>query len=81
MHFSQILLVHLSIGEAYIVDLRKEHRGRFELVEPQDEEDEELSRQQCVYSAYTMIHSSKRSCSLGQRSQSLDLILQADTHS
>lgn len=35
---SQILLVLLSIGEAYIVDLRKEQRGRFELFEPLEEE-------------------------------------------
>ncbi|TCD61486.1 chromatin binding protein [Steccherinum ochraceum] len=42
---SQILLVLLSIGEAYIVDLRKEHRGRFELFEPADDAmDAESSR-------------------------------------
>ncbi|EMD40979.1 hypothetical protein CERSUDRAFT_121584 [Gelatoporia subvermispora B] len=38
---SKILLVLLSVGESYIVDLRKEHRGRYELVETQEESDEE----------------------------------------
>ena len=48
-HPSQILLVLLSIGEAYIVDLRKEHRGRFELFEPQDDDmDGEQGKQRCV---------------------------------
>lgn len=36
---SQILLVLLSTGEAYIVDLRKYHKGRFELCDFQDEDD------------------------------------------
>ena len=34
---SQIILVVLAPGEAYIVDLRKQHRGREELCEIQDE--------------------------------------------
>ena len=32
----RILLVLLQTGEVYLVDLRKEHRGRFELVDPED---------------------------------------------
>lgn len=39
----QIILILLSIGEVYLVDLRKEHRGRFELVEDA-EDDEQYSR-------------------------------------
>lgn len=38
---SQILLVLLSPGDAYIVDLRKQYRGRFELCEVQDDSDDE----------------------------------------
>ncbi|OCH95883.1 WD40 repeat-like protein [Obba rivulosa] len=38
---SKILLVLLSLGEAYIVDLRREYKGRYELVEAQEESDEE----------------------------------------
>lgn len=38
---SQIILALLSTGEAYLVDLRKQHRGRVELFEVQDESDEE----------------------------------------
>jgi hypothetical protein len=33
---SRIILVLLSTGDAYVVDLRKEHRGRFELCEIDD---------------------------------------------
>lgn len=35
-----MILILLSIGEVYIVDLRKEHRGRFELMEEVDGEDQ-----------------------------------------
>ena len=48
---SQIILVLLAPGEAYIVDLRKRHRGREELCEVQDEadsDDEGPSRARCV---------------------------------
>ena len=38
---SQIILVVLAPGEAYIVDLRKQHRGREELCEPPDENESE----------------------------------------
>ncbi|KAI0069116.1 WD40 repeat-like protein [Artomyces pyxidatus] len=38
---SQIILVLLSTGDAYLVDLRKHHRGRVELEEVQEESDEE----------------------------------------
>jgi len=38
---SQIVLALLSSGEAYIVDLRKEHRGRYELCEPEDDDGNE----------------------------------------
>ncbi|CAL1702037.1 unnamed protein product [Somion occarium] len=41
---SQILLVLLSVGEAYIVDLRKEHRGRTELCEPDDADEDSRQR-------------------------------------
>ena len=41
---SQILLVLLSVGEAYIVDLRKAHRGRVELCEPDDGEEDTRQR-------------------------------------
>lgn len=37
----RILLVLLTTGEAYLVDLRKEHRGRFELVDMVDDSDDE----------------------------------------
>ena len=37
----QIVLVVLTIGEVYLVDLRKEHRGRFELVDESEQEDDE----------------------------------------
>ena len=48
---SQIILVLLAPGEAYIVDLRRQHRGREELCEVQDENDsdeEGQSRARCV---------------------------------
>lgn len=38
---SQIILVLLGSGEAYLVDLRKEHRGQVELCEVQEESDDE----------------------------------------
>ncbi|PCH41574.1 COMPASS complex protein [Wolfiporia cocos MD-104 SS10] len=38
---SKILLVLLGTGETYLVDLRKDHRGRFELCEAQEESDDE----------------------------------------
>lgn len=41
---SQIILALLSTGEAYIVDLRNAHRGRFELCD----EDEGDERARCV---------------------------------
>ncbi|TDL29608.1 WD40 repeat-like protein [Rickenella mellea] len=41
----QIILVLLSTGEAHLVDLRKHHRGRYELTEVVDESDEDSSRQ------------------------------------
>ena len=48
---SQIVLVLLSSGEAYLVDLRPEHRGRYELVEmiaePETEEEAQASRSRC----------------------------------
>ena len=49
---SQILLVLLSVGEAYIVDLRKAHRGRMELCEPDDGEED--TRQRCVWLAFPL---------------------------
>lgn len=41
LNYSKIILVLLSSGEAYIVDLRREYRGRYELCEVQDESDDE----------------------------------------
>lgn len=38
---SQIMLVLLASGDAYVVDLRKSQRSRVELCEPQEDEDEE----------------------------------------
>lgn len=38
---SKIVLILLGSGEAYIVDLRKEHRGRYELCEVLDESEDE----------------------------------------
>jgi hypothetical protein len=38
---SQILLVLLSAGDAYIVDLRKKYQTRVELCEVEDEAEEE----------------------------------------
>lgn len=37
----QIILALLDTGEVYLVDLRKEHRGRFELMEALEEDDDE----------------------------------------
>ncbi|KAI0352730.1 WD40 repeat-like protein [Trametes cingulata] len=50
---SQIVLVLLSSGEAYIVDLRREYRGRYELCEVQDDSDDEsqLGRSRTAFSA------------------------------
>lgn len=49
---SQIVLALLSHGEAYLVDMRPSHRGRYELVEmiaePENEEDVHASRARCV---------------------------------
>ncbi|KAJ3477680.1 hypothetical protein NLI96_g10297 [Meripilus lineatus] len=39
---SKIVLVLLAAGEAYLVDLRKDHRSRIELCETQDDETEEV---------------------------------------
>jgi COMPASS component SWD1 len=38
---SHIILALLSTGEAYIVDQRREHKGRVELCEVQEESDDE----------------------------------------
>ncbi|KZT20675.1 WD40 repeat-like protein [Neolentinus lepideus HHB14362 ss-1] len=38
---SQILLVLLATGDAYVVDLRKSQRSRVELCEPQEDDDDE----------------------------------------
>jgi COMPASS component SWD1 len=38
---SQIILTLLQSGDAYLVDLRKKHRGRVELEEVQDDSDDE----------------------------------------
>lgn len=38
---SQIILALLQSGDAYLVDLRKKHRGRVELEEVQDDSDDE----------------------------------------
>ncbi|KAK7696565.1 hypothetical protein QCA50_001223 [Cerrena zonata] len=45
---SQILLVLLSVGEAYIVDLRKNHRGRTELCEPDDGDEDSRQRNAAI---------------------------------
>ena len=49
---SQILLVLLSTGEAYIVDLRKDYKGRFELCDFQEEDD----RQRYVFVLQILDH-------------------------
>ena len=41
MRHSRIILVLLSSGEVYIVDQRKEYKGRYELIEVMDESDDE----------------------------------------
>ena len=41
MRHSKIILVLLSSGEVYIVDQRKEFKGRYELIEVMDESDDE----------------------------------------
>ena len=41
--FSQIILALLQSGDAYLVDLRKKHRGRVELEEVQYESDDEAN--------------------------------------
>ena len=38
---SQIVLVLLSPGDAYLVDQRKQHRSRIELCEVQEESEDE----------------------------------------
>ena len=48
---SQILLVLLSPGDAYIVDLRKKHHVRVELCEVQEDSDDEsqqMSKTRCA---------------------------------
>lgn len=35
------MLVLLTTGEAYLVDLRKEHRGRFELIDLVEDSDDD----------------------------------------
>jgi hypothetical protein len=44
MTTSKILLILLSTGEAFIVDLRKGHAGRFELYDQREGDD-----QRCVF--------------------------------
>jgi hypothetical protein len=44
MIISKILLILLSTGEAFIVDLRKGHAGRFELYDQHEGDD-----QRCVF--------------------------------
>ena len=46
---SQILLVLLSSGEVFIVDLRREYKGRYELCEVQDESDDEAQMNRARY--------------------------------
>ncbi|CCM03989.1 uncharacterized protein FIBRA_06145 [Fibroporia radiculosa] len=53
---SQILLVLLGTGEAYLVDLRKEHRGRFELCEVQEDSDEEGQTNRTARSSKCSLH-------------------------
>lgn len=43
----------LAVGEAYVVDLRKEHRGRVELYEEDLDEESQTSRPR--YAEVTMI--------------------------
>ena len=42
----------LAGAELYVEDLRREHRGRYELVEVQDDSDEEASMHRARYDAY-----------------------------
>ncbi|KAI0643665.1 WD40 repeat-like protein [Trametes meyenii] len=50
---SKIILVLLSSGEVYVVDLRREYRGRYELSEFQDDEEDEaqMSRSRSAFSS------------------------------
>lgn len=49
-HGSKIILVLLSSGEVYIVDQRREFKGRYELMEVLDESDDEgqYNRSRCA---------------------------------
>ena len=52
---SKIVLVLLSSGEVYIVDHRREYKGRYELMEVLDESDDEgqYNRSRCVKVAFS----------------------------
>jgi COMPASS component SWD1 len=50
---SNIILALLGTGEAYLVDQRKEHRGRFELCEVQDDSDDEGQSSKTRYVPFT----------------------------
>lgn len=45
---SKIILVLLSVGEAYLIDLRDVQSGRTELLEVQDELDVEHQQHRCA---------------------------------
>lgn len=51
---SKILLVLLGSGEAYLVDLRKEHRGRYELCEVQEDSDDEAQSSRARFANYAL---------------------------
>lgn len=51
---SKIVLVLLSSGEAYLVDMRREYRGRYELSEVQYDSDDEAQSSRTRYVPYVI---------------------------
>jgi COMPASS component SWD1 len=49
LKYSNIILALMSTGEAYLADLRKEHRSRVELCEVQEESDDEAQPSRSRY--------------------------------
>lgn len=80
--FSQILLVLLSPGDAYIVDLRKKYRTRVELCEVQDEDEDEdvqMSKPRCAIFVYSLSTKTELTLGIDQLLLWLDSTLQGNT--
>jgi hypothetical protein len=58
----EIILVLLSSGDAYLIDLRQEHRERYELVEVFDDEDEDANTRWVMLCRIRIFDSFKSLC-------------------